>query len=169
MTFIDLDDGTTVKPLQVVLSEELSKRLVLKITFLISTYLHIHVSRYFAQLKSGCCVQCTGLLQPSPGPKQPIELQCGTIEIFGLCDNAKFPFPHDKKERYSEYRMEYMRKYLHFRPRLRLFSALFRLRSELLNAIHIFMKQHEFVNVTCPVITGNDCEGGGKVFTVAVS
>lgn len=66
----------------------------------------------------------------------------------------------------KDFSLDYLRERIHMRPRVRYFQAVLRLRSELQNAIQIYMKQSEFTNVTTPMVTANDCEGGGECFTL---
>ncbi len=112
----------------------------------------------------GCSVHCRGKLVSSPGRQQSIELLCDSIDVIGKCDPSVYPFAQR-----NTYDMPYIRQYLHLRVRLKLFSSLLRIRSEMINAIHIFMKQNDFININTPIITSNDCEGGGQVFTVKVN
>lgn len=117
------------------------------------------------RLHNGCCVQCIGRLVASPGRLQSVELMCDSIELIGECDPEVYPFA----QRTSSYKMPYFREYLHLRIRNQLFGSIARIRSEAMNSIHIFMKQNDFINVTTPLITSNDCEGGGHVFKIQVS
>ena len=119
-----------------------------------------------SQLNYGSCVCCTGRLVSSIGPKQPIELVCDSVDVIGDC-GVGFPFSPPVKG-VKAYDRSYLLSNLHFRARLPLYAALIRIRSEMVNAIHIYMKQNDFVNVSTPIITGNDCEGGGQVFNVKV-
>lgn len=102
----------------------------------------------------------------SPGAGQVVEFLCDDIKILGSFDSAKYPF----KKRYDIQKGEgsRYREFLHLRMRIKLFAAILRVRSEMMNAIHIFMKQQDFINVTTPLITSNDCEGGGEVFKLTV-
>ena len=83
--------------------------------------------------------------------------------MIGNCDNEEIGVSFKGKQE-----PEQLRKYLHLRARLKFFSSILRLRSELINATHIFMKQNDFINITTPIITSNDCEGAGHVFTLRV-
>ncbi len=104
-----------------------------------------------------------GHIISSPGQGQATELICNKIDMIGKC--LDFPFSLRGKSHESEE----LRKWPHLRMRMKIFPAIVRLRSELMNAIHIYMKQNDFVHVTTPLITSNDCEGGGEVFTVKVN
>ena len=112
-------------------------------------------------LGSSVCV--VGKIIKSHGNKQPIELACDQIQVIGNCDNEEIGVSFKGKQE-----PEQLRKYLHLRARLKFFSSILRLRSELINGIHIFMKQNDFINITTPIITSIDCEGAGHVFTLKV-
>ena len=95
----------------------------------------------------------------TPQAKQPFELQVTEVILEGACDNS---YPLQKK-RHS---FEYLREIGHLRPRSNTFNAVFRVRSVLAMAIHEFFQDQGFVYVNAPIITGNDAEGAGEVFTV---
>ncbi|CAG2165629.1 unnamed protein product [Oppiella nova] len=141
--FLHINDGSVHKHIQVVINEDVVHTLA-------------------KELHNGCCVRCVGRLVKSPGPKQPVELLCQSIDIMGSCDPNAYPFV-DKS---LDYKTQYFRQFPHLRQRQPLFQSLARLRSEAMNAIHMYGRQHDFTNVTTPLLTSNDCEGGGHVFTV---
>ena len=139
--FIELFDGTCFSALQVVYSPELPD--VEKIDALIT----------------GSCIIVTGTLVHTPDGKQSYELQADKIDIEGECDPS---YPLQKKR----HGFEYLRTIPHLRPRTTTFSAVFRVRSVLTFAIHKFLCDRGFVNVTTPCITTSDCEGGGDTFRI---
>lgn len=139
--FIELYDGTCFSALQVVYSPELPD--VDKVDALIT----------------GSCIIVTGTLVHTPDGKQSYELQAEKIEIEGDCDPS---YPLQKKR----HGFEYLRTIPHLRPRTTTFSAVFRVRSVLTFAIHKFLCDRGFVNVTTPCITTSDCEGGGDTFRI---
>ena len=108
---------------------------------------------------TGTALTVTGKFIMTPDNKQPFELQLKEVILEGSCDNS---YPLQKK-RHS---FEYLREIGHLRPRTNTFSALFRVRSVLSMAIHEFFQDQGFVYVHTPIITGNDAEGAGEVFTV---
>ena len=108
---------------------------------------------------TGTALTVTGKFILTLNNKQPFELQIKEVVLEGSCDNS---YPLQKK-RHS---FEYLREIGHLRPRTNTFSALFRVRSVLSMAIHEFFQDQGFVYVHTPIITSNDAEGAGEVFTV---
>lgn len=139
--FIELFDGTDFRALQVVYSPEIEN------------------ANEVDALTTGACIIVTGKLVATPEMKQSHELQAETIKIEGECDPS---YPLQKK-RHS---FEYLRTMPHLRPRTTTFSAVFRVRSVLVYAIHKFLCDRGFVNVTTPCITTSDCEGAGETFRI---
>lgn len=139
--FIELNDGSFFKNLQIVFDETLANfQEIIKYT--ISSALVIE-----------------GELVESPGTKQPFELKATKIELEGLA-TPEYPL---QKKRHS---FEYLRTIAHLRPRTNTFAAVFRVRSLLAYAIHRFFQERDFVYVHTPIITGSDCEGAGEMFRV---
>ena len=140
--FIELNDGSYFKNLQVVLEDEK-----------LSNYKEI------AKQNIGCALIVTGVLVLTPDAKQPFELKAETVEVEG----ASTPdYPLQKKR----HTMEYLRTIAHLRPRANTFNAVFRVRSVAAYAIHKFFQERGFVYVNTPIITGSDCEGAGEMFRV---
>lgn len=139
--FIELNDGTFFRNLQVVLDDTLPN-----FTEVI-------------KLSISSAITVEGTLVESPGTKQPFELKAEQITIEGLSAND---YPLQKK-RHS---FEYLRTIAHLRPRTNTFSAVFRVRSLAAYAIHKFFQERGFVYVHTPIITGSDCEGAGEMFQV---
>ena len=139
--FINLSDGTFFSQVQVVYGSELAN------------------FAEISKLNIGAAVIVTGTLVLTPEAKQPFELQVTEVILEGACDNT---YPLQKK-RHS---FEYLREIGHLRPRSNTFNAVFRVRSVLAMAIHEFFQDQGFVYVNAPIITGNDAEGAGEVFTV---
>ena len=140
--FLELNDGTFLKNIQVVLEAEQ-----------LPDYTNI------VKRNIGTAVIITGILEETPDAKQPFELKAKKVEIEGECDGS---YPLQKK-RHS---FEYLRKIAYLRPRTNTFSAVFRVRSLIAYAIHTFFQEKGFVYVHTPIITGNDCEGAGEMFSV---
>ncbi|PAB57514.1 asparagine--tRNA ligase [Anaeromicrobium sediminis] len=139
--FIELNDGTFFKNLQVVFEENLENfKEVSK--FGISTALIVK-----------------GKLVLTPGSKQAFEIKATSIEVEGHADK-EYPL---QKKRHS---FEFLRSIAHLRPRSNTFSAVFRIRSLAAFAIHEFFQKRGFVYVHTPIITGSDCEGAGEMFRV---
>lgn len=140
--FIELNDGSFFKNLQIVFSED-----------------NISNFKEIAKLPQGSSVNVRGGLVATPEAKQPFELKASAIDIEGVC-SLDYPL---QKKRHS---FEYLRTIAHLRPRTNTFSAVFRLRSALAFAIHRFFQERGFVYVNTPIITGSDCEGAGEMFRV---
>lgn len=140
--FIELNDGSFFKNLQIVFEEERLSNFkdVLKLTV-------------------GSSISVEGEIVESPGTKQPFEMKANRIEIEGLCPQ-EYPL---QKKRHS---FEFLRSIAHLRPRTNTFSAVFRIRSLAAMAIHQFFQERGFVYVHTPIITGSDCEGAGAMFRV---
>ena len=139
--FIELNDGTHFKPLQVVFDEKLSN--------------FSDIARQ--NIGAALCVE--GVLTLTPDARQPYELTAIKIEVEGT-SSSEYPI---QPKRHS---MEYLRSVAHLRPRTNTFSAVFRVRSLLAYAVHTFFQERGFVYVHTPVITGSDCEGAGEMFQV---
>jgi len=139
--FIELNDGTHFKNIQVVFEENLNNYDEL------------------TKISLGSSINVNGKLIKSPGDKQPFEISASSIEILGLCD-PEFPL---QKKRHSP---EYLRTIAYLRPRTNLFRAVFKVRSLVAFAIHKFFTEKNFVYVHTPIITGSDCEGAGEMFQV---
>ena len=140
--FIELNDGTYFKNLQLVLEDGLTE----DFDTIIKTTL-------------GSAIRATGELVLTPGSKQPFELKAKKVEVLGLCDPS---FPLQKK-RHS---FEYLRTIAHLRPRTNTFYAVFRIRSLAAQLLHAFFAERGFVYVHTPLITTSDCEGAGEMFQV---
>jgi asparaginyl-tRNA synthetase len=139
--FIELNDGSCFKNLQVVYDPGLAR--------------FAEAAKY----PLGTSLKVTGTLVASPAAGQPFELQATTIEVVGL---SSLDYPLQKK-RHS---FEFLRTIPHLRTRSNTFMAVFRVRSLLAFALHKFFHEHGFVYVHTPIITGSDCEGAGQMFRV---
>ncbi|MCX6554637.1 MAG: asparagine--tRNA ligase [Candidatus Aminicenantes bacterium] len=139
--FIELNDGSCFKNLQVVYSEDLA---------------NFSAANKFPV---GSALKVRGKLLPSPAAGQPFELKATAIEPIGL---ASLEYPLQKK-RHS---FEFLRTIPHLRPRANTFMAVFRVRSLVAYAIHKFFHERGFVYVHTPIITASDAEGAGQMFRV---
>ena len=140
--FIDLNDGSYFKSIQVVFEREI-----------IDNYDEI------AAMNVGAALVVTGVVALTPGAKQPFELKATKIEIEGT-STPDYPL---QPKRHT---VEFLREQAYLRPRTNLFSAVFRVRSEVAYAIHDFFHSRGFVYVHTPIITASDCEGAGEMFRV---
>ena len=139
--FIEINDGSFFKNIQVVFDSSLSNfEEVRKLT--ISSSLIV-----------------TGVVVQTENAKQPFEIKAHNIQIVNQAD---LDYPLQKKK----HSFEYLRTISHLRPRTNTFNAVFRVRSVLSYAIHKFFQERGFVYVHTPIITGSDCEGAGEMFRV---
>lgn len=140
--FIELNDGSSFKCLQVVLEREA-------------------VENYDDIVKQnvGCSLVVEGKVIATPENKQPLELKASKISVEGT-STPDYPL---QKKRHS---LEFLREIAYLRPRTNTFNAVFRIRSEAAIAIHKFFNDRGFVYVHTPIITGSDCEGAGAMFQV---
>ncbi len=142
VTFIALNDGSTIHHLQIVADvTQFGEETLKKIT-------------------TGACIAVTGELVPSQGAGQKVELLAKGIEIYGTADPEKYPL---QAKRHS---MEFLREIAHLRPRSRTFGAIFRIRHALAFAIHKYFNDNGFFYLHTPIITGSDAEGAGEMFRV---
>ena len=139
--FIALNDGSTIKNIQIVVDPTTIDADTLK------------------NITTGACISATGTLVESQGKGQTCEVQCKEIEIYGLCPSD---YPMQKKGQ----SFEYMRKYAHLRLRTNTFGAVFRIRHHMAIAIHQYFHEHGFYYFHTPLITGSDAEGAGNMFQV---
>ena len=140
--FIDLNDGSYFKSIQVVFERDK-----------IDNYDEI------ASQNVGAALVVTGVLTLTPGAKQPFELKATEIFVEGT-STPDYPL---QPKRHT---VEFLREVAYLRPRTNLFSAVFRVRSEVAYAIHSFFNSRGFVYVHTPIITASDCEGAGEMFRV---
>ena len=139
--FIALNDGSTIKNIQIVADTDKFDDEVLK------------------QITTGACIHVEGTLVESQGKGQTSEILATAIEIYGLCGND---YPMQKKGQ----SFEYMRKYAHMRLRTNTFGAVMRIRHNMAIAIHTYFHQHGYFYFHTPLITASDCEGAGQMFQV---
>ena len=139
--FIALNDGSTIKNVQIVVDPSKFDENLLK------------------QITTGSCISVIGELVESQGAGQTSEIQCQELEIYGLCGND---YPMQKKGQ----SFEYMRQYAHMRLRTNTFGAVMRIRHNMAIAIHQYFHEHGFFYFHTPIITASDCEGAGEMFQV---
>ena len=140
--FIAVNDGSTIKNVQVVVDPSKFDEAMLK------------------QITTGACINVNGELVESQGAGQTVELQCRELEIYGLCASD---YPMQKKGQ----SFEYMRQYAHLRLRTNTFGAVMRIRHNMAIAIHKYFHDHGFFYFHTPLITASDCEGAGQMFQVS--
>jgi len=141
MCFVEINDGTSLKNLQLVIDNN-SKN-----------------SEFFNKLNIGSSISVIGTVVNSMNQNQKVELNVKSAELLGYCPED---YPIQKKKQ----NMEYLREIPHLRTRTNTFNALFRVRSVLAKAIHDYFQENNFTYVNTPIITGSDCEGAGEMFKV---
>ena len=142
VTFIALNDGSTINNIQIVCDTASFDETLLK------------------QITTGACIAVKGELVASLGSGQAVEIQAHTIEVLGTADPDIYPL---QKKGHS---MEFLREIAHLRPRTNTFGAVFRIRHAMAFAIHKFFNDKGFVYLHTPIITSSDCEGAGEMFHV---
>ncbi len=140
-SFLEINDGSSLKGIQVVVDESVPGYDQLPAT------------------STGASVNITGKLVESPGQGQQWEVHATEFQLLGTCPDD---YPLQKKG----HSPEFLRSIAHLRPRTNLFGAAFRLRSRISYAVHRFFQEQDFVHVHTPIITASDCEGAGELFRV---
>ncbi len=141
--FIEVNDGSSLANLQAVINQDLPD-----------------YEAIIKKLNTGAAVEVSGRLVASQGKGQRIELQAEAVKVYGEADPETYPL---QKKRHS---FEFLRTIGHLRSRTNSFGAVFRVRNACSAAIHEFFQQRGFLWVHTPVITANDCEGAGELFSV---
>ena len=137
--FIELNDGTSFRPVQIVYANDERK--------------------LGKGLTTGCAIVVDGELVLTPDAPQPFEIHANAIAIEGEC-------PPDYPMQKKRHTLEYLRTMQTLRPRTNTFLATFRVRSVVAAAIHEFFQERGFVYVHTPILTNADCEGRGEMFQV---
>ena len=141
VNFIALNDGSTIKNVQVVADVEKFDPETMKL------------------ITTGACISVTGKMVESIGAGQSVEVQAESIKVFGDCPAD---YPMQKKGQ----SFEYMRQHAHMRLRTNTFGAVMRIRHNMAMAIHTYFHQHGYFYFHTPIITASDCEGAGQMFQV---
>ena len=141
-TFLEVNDGSSLANLQVILEPTLPD-----------------YENVLKSISTGAAIAVSGNLVPSPGKGQNIELKAAEITLYGDCP-ADYPL---QKKRHS---FEFLRTIAHLRARTNTLGAVMRVRNACATAIHTFFQEKGFIWVHTPIITANDCEGAGELFTV---
>ncbi|XP_060530715.1 probable asparagine--tRNA ligase, mitochondrial [Cylas formicarius] len=138
LIFIDLNDGSTPQRLQILLPSKMSPQ----------------------KLTVGSSIEATGTITLSP--KGNLEVSADNVHLYCDCDvNAGYPFAPRK-----HYSPEYVREYLHLRPRTRTFMSVLRVRDRAVIEINNYLNNQGYINIHTPILTSNDCEGAGETFNV---
>jgi asparaginyl-tRNA synthetase len=143
VSFISINDGSTIKNIQVVAESSSFKDGLLK------------------KVTTGACINVIGKLIESSGKEQGLEISAESIKILGEADGEEYPLQPKKHS------LEFLREKAHLRFRTNTFSSVFRLRHALTFAIHNYFNNNGYINIHTPVITGADAEGAGEMFKVS--
>ncbi len=138
VAFIELNDGTTLEHLQIVIDKESG-------------------IAYEDAMHLGCSLKVTGTAVPSR--QGSVEINAESITVLGACP---LEYPLQKKR----HTLEFLRTMPHLRGRTNTFNAVLRVRSVMAEAIHQYFQDRNYVYVNTPLITGSDCEGAGEMFQV---
>lgn len=138
VAFIELNDGTSLRHIQIVIDKESG-------------------IDFEDALKLGSSLKVEGTVVE--GRNEVPEINAKSITVIGTCP-AEYPL---QKKRHT---LEFLRTMPHLRGRTNTFNAVMRVRSVLAQAIHNYFRDRNFVYVNTPLITGSDCEGAGEMFQV---
>ena len=141
--FMEISDGSSMANLQVVLNPDL-----------------LDYEKLLKQLNTGVSVEVAGMLVPSLGKGQRIELKASSVKVYGESEPETYPL---QKKRHS---FEFLRTIGHLRARTNTLGAVMRVRNACANAIHQFFQERDFLWIHTPIITASDCEGAGELFTI---
>lgn len=145
LSFVNVSDGSCFAPIQVVAPNTLS-----------------NYESEVKHLTAGCAVIATGILVPSQGQGQRLELQARSLEVVGWVEDPE-TYPIQPKA----HSLEFLREVAHLRPRTNLFGAVTRIRNCLAQAVHRFFHQNGFNWISTPIVTTSDAEGAGQMFRVS--
>ena len=138
VAFIELNDGTSLRHIQIVIDKESG-------------------IDFEDALKLGSSLKVEGTVVE--GRNETVEINAKSVEVIGTCP-AEYPL---QKKRHT---LEFLRTMPHLRGRTNTFNAVMRVRSVLAQALHEYFRSKNFVYVNTPLITGSDCEGAGEMFQV---
>ncbi|XP_062580949.1 probable asparagine--tRNA ligase, mitochondrial [Saccostrea cucullata] len=142
VTFIHVNEGTQLSTTQIVADPRLCP----------------------SELTAGSCITVTGKFQESITKKQNIEFHAEDIKVHGFCELQKYPF-HSR----TIHSNDYTRQYPHLRPKTSLFSSVMRIRNTVTMAVHRYFQENGYIFIHTPILSSNDCEGAGQLFTVQIS
>ena len=142
VSFISLNDGSTLKNLQVVVENKNINDSILK------------------QITTGASIEIIGTLVKSSGSEQNVEINAAEVNILGTSNPDEYPLQPKKHS------LDFLRENAHLRFRTNTFSSVFRIRHSLTFAIHSFFNDNGFYNIHTPIITSSDAEGAGEMFQV---
>jgi len=140
IAFIELNDGTSLKHLQIVIDNAVMS----------------DISEF---MKLGTSLKVVGTVVKSAVAVDSVEINAKEISVLGVCP-PEYPL---QKKRHT---LEYLRTIPHLRVRTNTFNAVFRVRSVVSAAVHEYFQSRRYVYVHTPLITASDCEGAGEMFKV---
>ncbi len=141
-SFIELNDGSTLKNIQVIVDEKITD-----------------YAELIAQISTGASIGVKGRLVASPGQGQAVEVQAENLIVYGIA-------PDDYLLQKKRHSFEFLREIAHLRPRTNTIGAVARVRNALSFAIHKYFQERGFLYIHTPIITASDCEGAGEMFQV---
>ena len=142
VSFVQVNDGSTLRDLQVVVGEDSP------------------VYALANSLTTGCSISVVGQVVESQGKGQQYEIQARELSLVGEADPESYPL---QKKRHTP---EFLREIAHLRPRTNTFGAMARVRNAAAFAIHSFFQERGFLYIQTPIITASDAEGAGSMFRV---
>lgn len=142
VSFIALNDGSTIKNVQIVVDMTEAN------------------ARLLEQVHTGAALSVDGDLVASAGSGQQLEVHATQIEVLGKADPNEYPLQPKKHS------LEFLREKAHLRYRTNTFAAIARVRHAMIFAIHKFFTEEGFFNIHSPIITASDAEGAGEMFQV---
>jgi len=142
VAFIALNDGSTIKNVQVVVD------------------LNPEMEGVLENVHTGAALSIDGVIIESPGSGQQVEVQAKKIDVLGPADPEEYPLQPKKHS------LEYLRKKAHLRFRTNTFGAITRIRHAMIFAVHKYFNDNGFYNIHTPIITASDAEGAGEMFQV---
>jgi len=142
VAFVALNDGSTINNIQIVME------------------LNAFPADLLKDITTGASIGVTGILEPSQGKGQSVEIQAAEVILYGRCDPETYPL---QKKGHS---MEFLREIAHLRFRTNTFGAVMRIRHAMAFGIHKYYNDRGFFYLHTPIITGSDAEGAGEMFHV---
>ncbi len=142
VAFIALNDGSTIKNVQVVVD------------------LNPEMEGVLENVHTGAALSIDGVIIESPGSGQQVEVQAKKIDVLGPADPEEYPLQPKKHS------LEFLREKAHLRFRTNTFGAITRIRHAMIFAVHKYFNDNGFYNIHTPIITASDAEGAGEMFQV---
>jgi asparaginyl-tRNA synthetase len=140
VAFLELNDGSSLKHLQVVIDKQ-------------------NLTQFAKYMPLCTALKVVGQCVSSQNVSNIPEINATSIDVLGSC-------PQDYPIQKKPHSLEFLRSMPHLRMRTNTFNAMFRLRSCLSQALHNYFLSQGFLYVHAPIITGSDCEGAGEAFKV---